>query len=96
MAMRMQFDPAAVRRLMSSAEVKAECLRRAEDAARAAADLVPSRDKDNVVSGLTADGAAFGIDSSFWHWWEFGNRYIPARAPLRNGAESAGLRVTGD
>lgn len=94
-AMRIEYDRAAVERLMKGPEVKAECLKRAEEAARTVAGLVPSRDRGNVVTGTTDDGAAFGLDSSFWHWWEFGNRYVPARAPLRSGAEAAGLRLEG-
>lgn len=42
-----------------------------------------------VVTGPDgAEGRAM-IRSSFWHWDEFGTSKMPARSPLRNGAQQA-------
>lgn len=94
--MRIEWNNANIEHLLTSGEVAAECVRRAEQAADTARKLTPSRDKDAIVSGPTDKGGYVGSTSSFYHFWEWGTRYSAARAPLRSGVEAAGLRFRED
>jgi hypothetical protein len=100
--MGVRFNPNAgvEREVERSVEVKTALHVKAHAAAQTAEGIgqavAPSYHVD-VADG--ADGAvelranSGGINAA--GWIEFGATHLPARAPLRRGVESAGLRLTG-
>lgn len=99
MANRFVQNPGLESQVKRSAELKAALALRARDAASTAegigqsvassyrVDVKPSDD------GVRIEANSGGINAA--GWIEFGTSHLAARAPLRRGVESAGLRLGG-
>lgn len=85
--------PRGIDELLTSDGVKKHELQYAEEAAAVTRSLVPSIDKHTVRTKTTDEGVAVVVDSGRWHWWEYGNVKVRARAPLRRGLESTGVKI---
>ncbi len=92
-------NPGFPPRLKRSPEMRSMLRSRAARAAREAtrigksfADSYEATVEDDD-EGVRIEGNTGGINAA--SWWEFGTQNNPAVAPLRKGAEAAGLKTTG-
>jgi hypothetical protein len=100
MGVRFELNRSAEEQIKRSAELKAFLYVKARDAAGTAEGIgqgvagsyrVDVADGDDGAVELRANSG--GINAA--GWIDFGATHLPARAPLRRGVESAGLRLTG-
>ena len=84
------------RNLMREPGFRADVMRKAQAVQGHAAALAPRKTGDfarSIKVEPTPEGARVYTDIWYGHWVEYGSKNQPPSAPLRRGAQAAGLRL---
>lgn len=102
MAVRFKYNPAATAQLARTAAMVETLREKAEDSAEQSRAIAPVdtgeyRDSITATAGISKGFAIGRVNAGKFTagWLEFGTSDTPVFAPLRRGAEAAGLRIGG-
>lgn len=95
MAIRFERNNRTINEIKRQASYEQAVARLAEDVAQNARDVAPVH-TGAYRDSIKTEGSVVYSDDPFGHLVEFGSVNNPAYAPLRRGAEAAGLRIDED